>query len=424
MPSRPPGIPFVTGDPQAWKQAGDGQGPVPLTVSRAINKLAQSLINRATPYIAYQAVASNTVDDQFHNGEAFSTQWRMPANTITDIGTVIELEIWGRHASAPSGSALQINIEIGPGVYLQKPNTSYSTGVVNDFRIVGQFLVTAVGKTGAMICDGQTFFDTGGAVEILMMGDITNPSRGIDFTLPQTWRVRPTWTPSGSVFVQATIDQIVITIWPPAPPQDIQPQVTFAYDSFTEASDVSLASHTPNISPSGIGWTNLGAFGLGTVQGGLNRVKMDMNGSGGANILWTIQTGYSDGTFYHTVQFDSTGNNSISDAGGMFRVAGSGDYILSTVSRGFPGCAIYKCVGGSFTQLALDSVSVVDDTIYNLVTTLNGLAMTASMNGRPAISVTLATTLHTTVTKHGLRYAGGTIHSFGYFLNPFKATYP
>jgi hypothetical protein len=188
-----------------------------------------------------------------------------------------------------------------------------------------------------------------------------------------------------------------------------------AQDSFTDANGTSLSSHRMDV---GGGWTQQASAGTaGVIQG--NQALLGQNGASG-NVIYTTPTSYANVTLAVTIDLPSAGNNSLSDAGLVFRFQDANNYSFVTVGSG--GMAVYEKSGGSFTQRAAAGFTVSLDTNYTIVAVVSGATVRASVNGGNVLTYgSLA--VNPTGTTHGLRYNGGATNSFGFFEN-FEATNP
>ena len=170
-------------------------------------------------------------------------------------------------------------------------------------------------------------------------------------------------------------------------------------DTFTEASDTSLASHTPDIDTVGGGWRHdTSSF---TVQASTETVVSDTIGT----TLATIDAGVANCIVSGDVTIPV--NPEIPANGFALRLSDASTYWLARLNN-TNSYQLLRFSGGA-TLVASQSIGIDEGVTYDFVVTLDGSTISATVDGSPMPDYTSAT-LNQTETRHGLRSIGGAIY--------------
>lgn len=165
---------------------------------------------------------------------------------------------------------------------------------------------------------------------------------------------------------------------------------TLIYDTFTDSDGVALPSHT--IAPTNTPATSWSA------QSGTATISSNRAISSSSPAIYTVNAGQFNVTVSLTGNLQGPGGS----IGVVLRWTNSSNFwFVRFTGTGF---GIFEVNGGTQTQRASTSVSLLAGTDYPLVVVASGTSITATVNGGNQISYNNAT-LNQTVTTHGLRFS-------------------
>lgn len=162
---------------------------------------------------------------------------------------------------------------------------------------------------------------------------------------------------------------------------------TVVSDTFTEASDTALGSHTPDTDTPANGWVaNDGGW---EVKGSTDRLETTASAPSGTYYIATIDADTADATITCRVNPNSASDN----CGVILRYADANNYLRLRINHAYTpaGITLLSMVGGSeniedFAELALNATDSVDLNItmsggsINIIATRVGTGTTASVS--------------------------------------------
>jgi hypothetical protein len=165
-------------------------------------------------------------------------------------------------------------------------------------------------------------------------------------------------------------------------------------DTFTEASDTALASHTPDTNVPGNPWVE--DAGSWTVSGTNDWLNASGTTPGGEGWLCSIDSGAADVEIQATIRV-VTG---FTAPGIRFRITDASNYLTLRINTG-TGLELVKREGGSNTVLQTYTFTPGGATDYVVKVVADGSSIKGYLDGTERVSQT--STFSQTATKHGFR---------------------
>lgn len=188
------------------------------------------------------------------------------------------------------------------------------------------------------------------------------------------------------------------------------------YDTFTDTNGTAIASHAPDIAPSGAAWAN--TDGTITIQSNTFNPATFTSSVAQAR----IESGVANGKINLRVKFGTTpgGGGAVFGIGCVFRYTDSSNFWQVRANQNSSLLELFEHNGGVATQRAFISKTFSNNTDYEMSVTFNGSSIVATIDGGSMISYNSAAHNQTATIVAGRIVMSGTLSATPPRLDNFE----